>query len=58
VTLITLRLQREFRLCQVTITSYTRWPFLDRGSAPVRSGQGLQMKAVHSPGIMRQAGEA
>jgi hypothetical protein len=39
VTPITLRLQRELRLCQVTIIIYTRWPFLDRPSAPVRTAQ-------------------
>ena len=33
VTLLTLRSQREFRLCQVAIIGYTRWPFLDRPSA-------------------------
>jgi hypothetical protein len=30
VTLITLRLLRELRLCQVAIINYTRWPFLTR----------------------------
>jgi hypothetical protein len=39
VTPITLRLPRELRLCQVTIFSYTRWPFLNRPSAPVRTAQ-------------------
>jgi hypothetical protein len=39
VTPITLLLPREHRLCQVTIISYTRWPFLDRPSAPVRTAQ-------------------
>ena len=29
VTLLTLRLPRELRLCQLTITIYTRWPFLE-----------------------------
>ncbi len=33
---ITLRLRREPRLCQAAITTYTRWPFLDSRSAPVR----------------------
>jgi hypothetical protein len=32
---ITLRLQREPRLCQLTITTYARWPFLVRRLAPV-----------------------
>src|SRR5918995_7309307 len=36
VTRITLRLQTEMRLCQVAIIGYTRWPFLNRPSAPVR----------------------
>ena len=36
VTLITLRLLRELRLCQVAIINYTRWPFLNRRSASVR----------------------
>jgi len=35
VTLITLRLPRELRLCQVAIISYTRWLFLNRPSAPL-----------------------
>jgi len=29
VTLITLRLPRVFRLCQLAIVSFTRWPFLN-----------------------------
>jgi hypothetical protein len=29
VTLMTLRLPRVFRLCQLAIISYTRWPFLN-----------------------------
>jgi len=39
VTLITLRLPTEMRLCQLTIISYTRWPFLflNRGSTTVQS---------------------
>jgi hypothetical protein len=39
VTPITLLLPREHRLCQVTIISYTRWPFLNHPSAPVRTAQ-------------------
>jgi hypothetical protein len=34
VTPITLRLRTELRLCQVTIISYTRCPFLNHPSAP------------------------
>ena len=34
VTLITLRGPRELRLCQLTIITYTRGPFLRRRSAP------------------------
>src|SRR5215203_134520 len=34
VTLITLLQPRELCLCQVTIISYTRWPFLNRPSEP------------------------
>src|SRR5215208_5375988 len=36
VTLISLRPPRESRLCQVTIISYTRWPFLN--PTQLRSG--------------------
>jgi hypothetical protein len=36
VTPITLRLRRELCLCQVTIISYTSWPFLKVRLAPVR----------------------
>jgi hypothetical protein len=36
VTSITLRLPREHRICQVTITIYTRWPFLDCRPTPKR----------------------
>src|SRR5829696_6494557 len=39
VTPITLLLRIEHRICQVTIIIYTRWPFLDRPSAPVRTAQ-------------------
>ena len=35
VTPITLRLPREFRLCQVAIIINTRWPFLPLPSATV-----------------------
>jgi hypothetical protein len=35
VTPITLLLPTELRLCQVTIIRYTRWPSLNRPSAPV-----------------------
>jgi hypothetical protein len=34
VTLLTLRLPTQMRLCQVAIMIYTRWPFLDRPSEP------------------------
>ena len=36
VTSITLLLPTEHHLCQVTIISYTRWPFLNRRTAPAR----------------------
>src|SRR5829696_8331168 len=48
VTPITLRLPREHRICQVTITSYTRWPFLNRRSALPRMGHVLHPKSAHN----------
>jgi hypothetical protein len=39
VTPITLLLRRELRIYQVTIIKYTKWPFLDRCSAHVRTDQ-------------------
>jgi hypothetical protein len=35
VALITLRLPRVLRICQVAIISYTRWPFLNRPISPL-----------------------
>jgi len=54
VTLITLRLPRELRLCHVTIISYTRWPFLflNRCLAPVQTVQDRRRVDGAPRGIM------
>jgi hypothetical protein len=41
VTLITLRLPIEMRLCQVAIIIYTRWPFLTIAAQPYSEGPTL-----------------
>ena len=56
-TLITIRLRREFSLCQVTIICYTRWPFLflNRFLAPVQTAQNHRRVARAPRGINPEA---